>query len=173
MASGAVSAVDPHRLARAFVEAADEMPAALAWAARRGHDLRYDPELLAASLKLDGPGPLTHDPAEPYLITASFAEYRTFPPIWKFVDPHSGNDIGRAAYPKPGGPSVLHGQGLVCAHWSRMAYSVHGGPHANWGGPAAWQQPVEGTVALTIPDMLARLVHEVHESRGRMSPLTR
>jgi hypothetical protein len=173
MGRGAASALDPQQLARAFVEAPDEMPAAVAWAARRGLDLRYDPELLAASVKLDGPGISADDRTEPYLITASFDDYRALPPIWRFVDPRSGNDIGPPAYPRPVGPSVLHGQGLVCAHWSRMAYSVQGGPHSNWGGPAAWQQPVEGTVALTISDMLARLVHEVRDSRGRMGPLAR
>lgn len=68
--------------------------------------------------------------------------------------------------------SVLHGQGLICAHFSRMAYAEHGGPHANWNGMAAWQQPVEGTIALHVAAMLARLIWEVrYNSAGRMMAL--
>ena len=67
---------------------------------------------------------------------------------------------------------MLHGQGLVCAHFSRMAYAEHGGPHGNWNGTAAWQQPVEGTVAMNVSAMLARLIWEVrYNSAGRMGDL--
>lgn len=147
------------------------MPAALTWAARRGLDLRYESESLTASLRLVGPPAAEAQPGEAYLLTGCFERYRLLPPIWKFVHPTTGADIGLAAYPRPVDASVLHGQGLICAHWSRLAYSEHGGPHGNWGGPSSWQRPVEGTVALTIPDMVDRLVREVNWSRGRMAVL--
>jgi hypothetical protein len=158
-------------IARGFVEAPTEMPAALRWAARVGLDLSYDPRSLTGQLAISGPATADDEPDEAYLITADFDQYRLLPPIWKFVHPHTREDIGPGAYPRPVGPSALHGQGLVCAHWNRMAYAEHGGPHGEWGGPSSWQQPVTGTVALTIPDMLDRLVREVSWSRGRMAPL--
>jgi hypothetical protein len=152
-------------VARAFVEADEEMPAALAWARNKGLDLRYDADALTVSLALTGP------PDEPYLITGDFERYRLLPPTWRFVDPRTGEVIGTAAYPQPQHASVLHPNGLICAHWSRLAYSEHNGPHADWGATTTWQQPKAGTVALTIPDMLARLVWEVRVSNGRMAPL--
>ena len=162
---------EPHLVACGFVEAPGEIYAAMAWAKRKALDLRYDRETLTASVKLTGPAAVGEDPEEPYLLTGSFAEYRLLPPIWKFVHPVSGLDVGLAAYPKPVEGSVLHPQGLICAPWSRMAYAEHGGPHSDWGGQTSWQQPVSGTVALTIPDMLDRLVREVGWSRGRMAAL--
>ena len=147
------------------------MPAALAGAKRSGHELVYDEDALTARLRLEGPAAADDGPPEPYLITADFEDYRVLPPIWRFVDPRTGNEIGTAAYPQPTTTSVLHPNGLICAHWSRLAYAAVGGPHSNWGGPETWRSPSEGTIALTIPDMLARLAHEVAASRGRMAAL--
>lgn len=158
-------------IARSFVEAPTEMPAALRWAARTGLDLVYDSRSLTAHLAITGPADAENKADEAFLITADFDQYRLLPPIWKFVHPHTRQEIGLPAYPRPVGPSVFHGQGLICAHWSRMAYAEHGGPHGDWGGAGDWQQPRTGTVALTIPDMLDRLVREVGWSRGRMGPL--
>jgi hypothetical protein len=124
---------DPHLLARAFVEAPDEMPAAQSWASRRGLELVYDGVALTSSLKLAGAGIDDDQPAEPYLLIASFDSYRLLPPIWQFRHPETGKDIGVAAYPKPVGESVLHPNGLICAHWSRLAYKEHGGPHPKLG----------------------------------------
>lgn len=167
---------DPHLVARAFVEAEEEMPAALAWAGRNGVDLRYDRETLTASTKISGPAAdgADGDTDEDYLIVASFDSYRLLPPVWKLVHPETGEEIGLAACPKPQGDSVFHPQGLICAHWSRLAYSEHGGPHSDWGGQTTWQHPAGNyTVALTIPDMLDRLAREVRASRGRMAELPR
>jgi len=162
---------DPHLIARGFVEASGEMPAAIKLAARRGLDLCYDRRELTASLALSGPPAAPDGGEEPYLIIASFDDYPLLPPIWQFVDPKTGRDIGLPGYPRPVGASVFHGNALVCAHWSRKAYQEEGGPHGNWGGVRNWQNPVEGSVALTIPDMLDRLIREVGSSRGRMGPL--
>lgn len=171
LAALGVAGTPTDTIARSFVEAPTEMLAALGWAARAGLDLGYDSGSLTAHVAITGPASAENEPDEAYLITADFDQYRLLPPIWKFVHPHTRQEIGLAAYPRPVGPSVFHSQGLICAHWSRMAYAEHGGPHGDWGGASAWQQPRTGTVALTIPDMLDRLVREVGWSRGRMAPL--
>jgi hypothetical protein len=163
---------DPHLIVRRFVEAADEMPAAIALAARRGLELEYDPTALTAALSLSGPGAEAGAPDELYRLTGGFDRYRLLPPIWKFVHPITGEDVGISSYPGPTGSSIFHTNGVICAHWSRLAYAEHGGPHSDWGGPSAWQRPQPGyTVALTIPDMLDRIIREVGWSRGRMAEL--
>jgi hypothetical protein len=157
---------------RAYLEAVDELPAASRWALRRGIDLVLDVEALSLEAPLIGPAAEANAPNEPYLLVASFEDYRVMPPRWRFVDTRNGADIGVAAYPRPVGPSILHGNGVLCAHWNRLAYQEEGGPHGDWGGPANWQNPPAGTsTALTIPDMLERIVREVAASSGRMAPL--
>jgi hypothetical protein len=170
---------------RAYLSRPGELPDALDEARRCGLCPEWEPSLLTLRVALHGPpAPPPGEPSltvgaadpstwtEPYLLEGVFDDYRALPPTWRFLDPRDGRDIGPAAYPQPLGPSVLHGQGLICAHFSRMAYSEHGGPHANWNGPAAWQQPIEGTVAMHAAAMLARLIWEVrYNSAGRMTAL--
>ena len=161
-------------IARAFLAEPHEMPAAIRLARSLEVDLTYDEEELLATLSLTGPPAVEGQAEEPYLLKIDFDHYRTLPPGWRFVDPRVGEEIGKAAYPQPIGGSILHSNGVVCAHWNRFAYSANGGPHGDWGNgdPASWQttRPSE-TVALHVPDMLDRLVREVRSSRGRMAPL--
>jgi hypothetical protein len=149
----------------AFLAAPDEIPAALAWAERWRHDLVWDEATLTLRLRLtgrraDGEG------REAYLIEGVFDDYRLLPPLWEFLDPRDGAAIGPAAYPTPGAgvSSVLHSNALVCAHWSRRAYGELQGPHGNWGALTNWESVTEGTQAHSIPEMLARLAHEVDAS---------
>jgi hypothetical protein len=175
----------PAHVTRAYLQQPGELPAALIEARRCGLEPAWDPDGLRLRVTIEGPpaprpgepplSPGAAEPAmwtEPYLLEGVFDDYRTLPPIWRFLHPRNGNDVGPAAYPRPLGPSVLHPQGLVCAHFSRMAYAEHGGPHGNWNGTVAWQQPVEGTVAMHMAAMLARLTWEVrYNSAGRMMEL--
>jgi hypothetical protein len=160
---------DHLRFARAFVES--EMPAALAWAQRKGATTAYDP--VGLTLTLDARGPAAQDgmPDEHYRIIGAFGDYRTLPPTWQFVAPDTSALVGAPAYPQPTGASVLHPSALICAHWSRKAYGTEGGPHPDWGELSTWQEPKTGTVALTIGDMVGRLLSEIATSRGRMAPL--
>lgn len=165
----------PEAAVRAYLAQPEEIPAALAHARGLGLEPIWSGDALNLRLRLEGPSTAPSAAAvseEEYLIEGRFDQYRVLPPIWKFLDPRTGQDIGPAAYPQPLGNSVVHPAGLICAHWSRLAYAQHGGPHGNWGGPESWQTRVEGTEALTISDMLARLIWEVqYNTRGRMAPL--
>jgi hypothetical protein len=176
----------PAQVTKAYLEQPGELRAALIEARGSGLQPVWEPSRLRLRVALKGPrapalgdpppGPGAADPcmwSEPYLLEGLFDDYRTLPPTWRFLDPRDGRDVGPAAYPRPLGPSVVHSQGLVCAHFSRLAYDEHGGPHGNWNGTAAWQQPVEGTVALHMAAMLARLTWEVrYNSAGRMADLS-
>ena len=162
----------PKETVRAILGQESEIPAARAWARRRQLDLAYDEEALTLRLAMTGPSAISNSEPEPYLLLASFEDYDVLPPIWRFVDPRGGAVIGQAAYPKPTGASVLHSNGLICAPWSRLAYAVHGGPHNDWGVLNAWKTAAPtSSHALTIPDMLNRIVREVRQSCGRMAPL--
>jgi hypothetical protein len=170
---------------RAYLSAPGEMPAAIAYARSCGLEPEWDEHALVLRLPLLGvPAPSGEERpiavsdikaehlTEPFLLEGVFDDYRVLPPIWRFLDHRNGNNIGTAAYPQPRGASVLHGQGLICAHFSRMAYKEYDGPHENWNGVQAWENRVEGTEALTVSDMVARLIWETrYNSQGRMSPL--
>jgi hypothetical protein len=150
----------------------EEMQAAVAWARRRGLDLAHDATALTVRLVLDGPGVSDKHPREQYVIHGVLEDYDVLPPAWRFLDPRTDGIIGQAAYPQPGGNSVLHSNGVICAPWNRLAYEIEGGPHNDWGQMTSWKMPRPGnTHAVTIPDMLDRIHRDVNLSRGRMAPL--
>lgn len=160
----------PTQTVRTIVAQDQEIPAAFAWAKRAGLRLHYDEDVLA--LSLEGRSADGDDLTEAYLLTGQLDDYDVLPPIWRFVDPRNREIIGPPAYPQPISGSVLHPNGLICAPWSRLAYSSEGGPHNDWGVPTGWKTAAPGSShAVTIPDMLQRLVREVRQSRGRMAPL--
>jgi len=162
----------PKETVKALLAQESEMPAARAWAHRRGLELDYDAEAITLRLALVGPGAAPGAGPEPYLITASLEDYDVLPPIWRFVDPRTGAVIGTAAYSHPDGSSVLHSNGLICAPWSRLAYASEGGVHPDWGALTGWKTAAPTyTQALTIPDMLERITRDVRHSKGRMAPL--
>lgn len=162
----------PREVVKTILAQESGIPAAHAWARRRKLDLDYDSEALTLRLVLEGLGADPRGEPEPYLVMGSFEDYDVLPPIWRFVDPRTGTEIGKAAYPLPVGPSILHSNGLICAPWSRPAYACEGGPHPDWGSPTGWKTAApDYTHALTIPDMLDRIARDVGRSRGRMAPL--
>lgn len=154
-------------------QVAEELPAARGWAERREYDLEYDEEEVRLRVTLAGPG------GEAYLLEGIFEDYPTLPPIWRFVDPRTGERIGRAAYPRPANPhprgsalvieSGMEGV-VICAHFNRLAFAEQGGPHGDWGPLANWRNPGSNvyTFAETIGDMLSRIALEVSDSSGRM-----
>lgn len=152
-----------------------EIPAAIAWAEDKGLTHEWSRDDLSLSLRLQGrsesEGKIV---IEPYLLRGTFEDYRVEPPTWRFLDPRTGEAIGPAAYPLgawPGG-TVFHGNGLICATWSRDAYGDRGGPHSDWGTARAWQTAApQHAQAQTIPDMLARIYSELQLSPARMAPL--
>jgi hypothetical protein len=175
-----VTLVDPDDV-RANLLEADEIPAAIRWAEHHGLRHEWNGDELVFKLWLQGQceeGPLSTEEArekEDYLLVGTFPDYRVMPPEWRFVDPRDERDIGTAAYPHPGpfqNGSILHGNGVICAPWNRLAYADRGGPHGDWQDAASWQATAtDRTRALTIPDMLGRIRAEVEVSPRRLAPL--
>jgi hypothetical protein len=150
-----------------------EIPAALAWAEEKRLSADWKPDDLSFSLRLQGRG--ENEIVEDYLLVGTFHDYRVEPPTWRFLDPRNGDNIGPAAYPMgawQNGATILHGNGLICASWSRDAYGDRQGPHADWGAATQWQTVArESSQADTIADMLARIYAELRLSSSRMQPL--
>jgi hypothetical protein len=166
----------PAATVRALLDQAHEVPAALSWARRHGIQAKYEQEPLTLEITLTGPSAggaaevEVQTEAESYLVIADLTDYDVLPPAWQFVDPRNGKIIGTAAYPVGGG--IFHGNGVICAPWNRLAYGESGGPHSDWGPPTGWKTPRPPyTYAVTIPDMLERIVRETRGARGRMAPL--
>jgi len=154
----------PATVARASVEA--ELDAARVWAARHDWILSWEAETLLLRLAT------YHRPAQRLVeLLAKTDGYRALPPAWMFVRPGT-EEANAAVFPAagnmPGIGSIFHGSGVICAPWNRLAYTEHGGPHDNWSGPEAWLQVPEGTIAHTIPDMLAIIDAHLRASAGFM-----
>ena len=151
---------------------AEEIMAAIIWAKQKRLTPEWNRADLSFSLRLKGRG--ENDTVEDYLLVGTFDDYRVEPPTWRFLDPRTGESIGPAAYPLGAWPngSIFHGNGLICAPWSRDAYGDRGGPHRDWGAATQWQTAGrQHTQADTIPDMLARIYAELQLSPRRMQPL--
>ena len=157
----------------AYLEADDEIPGAIRWANHHGLSFTWDEEALTFTLHFESGSDRGSQP-EVYLLVGSFEDYPALPPAWRFLDPRTSREIGRAAYPAAGPfgkGSVLHDQGVICAPWNRFAYADKGGPHKDW-TPTGWQNLApDRTWARTIPDMLARVCAEVAISPRRLAPL--
>jgi hypothetical protein len=162
----------PRAVTELTLEEPEHLPAAREWAAVNGLDLVFDADALTVDVALSGP-PAEPDAApERYLIRGWLEDFDALPILWRFLDPRNGQEVGTAAYPQAASGTVFHGQGLICAPWSRLAYQLHGGPHTDWGALTDWKtfRPPY-TYAVTIPDMLDRLLRDTQKSTGRMAPL--
>jgi hypothetical protein len=167
----------PLEVVRAYI--AEELPGAQAWAKRRGLELAYDDEQLNLRVPLLG-SDRNGDP-EHYLLEGQLDDYRVLPPVWQFLHPDTGEEIGSAAFPAPpsegmnGVGSIFlpnGGNPAICARFSRLAYTPGTGPHPEWGELTGWDRFVEGQVyANTIGDMLHRIDLEVCASTERMEAL--
>lgn len=107
------------------------------------------------------------------ILLGDFRDYPALPPIWRFVDADGGSPlpVWPSAGAIPGFSSIFiiaGNQPIICAHFSRLAYGEHGGPHGDWGGATRWRDIQQGARAETLGDMLAVIARHVAASPGRM-----
>jgi hypothetical protein len=144
-----------------------QLKAARAWTQRKGGSLdwrREDLELRAV---------LTHpETGDEFYLQGRFEDYPALPPQWTFCSTDWEGCGEKRFFPASNGSqfgSVMHSNGLICAHFSRDSFGEYGGPHSNWGGPAQWVTPKDDTVyADTIGDMLEVIYRDLTQSKGRM-----
>lgn len=145
----------------------EEMPGIQAYATRRGWSVEWNPETLR--LIFLGKHPCDNTPMR---VVAAVDGYRALPPAWTFAPPE-GQPVGGSFFPQGGSPpamsSIFHQcHKVICAHFNRLAYSDHGGPHGDWRGPANWlEQKGKGHVyAERLADMFAVILVHLRASKG-------
>jgi hypothetical protein len=155
----------PRDVTIAVVE--DELPYLHAYARRHAWSVAWSPDDLRITAVGIHPG--NHDSVH---LHADLAGYRAQPPAWTFVeDPERP---GGPCFPAPGSlpggvGSVFHSHRVICAPFNRLAFSVHSGPHGDWGGPGDWLN-VRGKVrATTLAAMLTVIVAHLQYSPGWLS----
>jgi hypothetical protein len=114
---------------RAHVEA--EISQLEPWVKLHAWELRWDASALQLTVamrsKIDG---------ECYVLEMALDDYRALPPYIELIDSATGERGTRRCYPG-GGRGYFHTMPVICAPWSRKAYSAHGGPHSDW-AMASW-----------------------------------
>jgi hypothetical protein len=152
----------PLAVTRAVV--ATEMVAATAWCDRHGWTVAVTED----GLHVDA---TTAHPVTGTVIVfhADLDGYPAIPPVWTCRD--QDGHVGPATFPlpgeRPGIPgSIFHGNQVICAPWSRLAYAGHGGPHSDWGDLTAWKTIAGVTQAHTIADMLNALAVHLAASKA-------
>jgi hypothetical protein len=161
--------VIPAEHTRLVVE--DELQGACSWAERQAVLLDWVP----ARLQLRAT--LTHPQNERYFLSGSFDDYRALPPVWIFADAAFERAARLSDWPKgvqtPFGASIfiLHNNHpVICAPFNRLAYSVHAGPHGDWGGPANWMNAGQSYIrAETVGDMLQAIYRDFLITRERLA----
>lgn len=151
-----------HSVTLAAVES--EIGPMIAYGLRHGWDVTWVPEDLKVICR--GRHPADESPA---CLVAEVGEYRAMPPAWRTYnakDPAPGALKCPAVGPMPEGIASLFGPGVICAPFNRLAYKDHGGPHQEWGGPAAWLSVRNTVHAITLGDMLAVITGHLHTSPG-------
>lgn len=137
----------PASAARGAIEL--ELDGAREWASRHDWVLDFDPDRLTLRVAT------YHRPLHGLVeATADCGGYRAMPPAWQFVRPGT-DELDPAWFPRLAIIAMQQGRPVICAPWNRLAYAEYGGPHGEWSGAGSWLQRTEGTVARSVPDMLA------------------
>lgn len=119
-------------------------------------------------LNVHGEHPANDDPVQ---IRGDLVGYRAVAPAWTVFCPDTDGRFPTAGNLPNGKGSMFHGSGVICTHFNRLAYGVHGGPHKNWGGPGAWLDIREQVYATTLGEMLKQIVVHLKYSPGWTSPV--
>jgi hypothetical protein len=165
LTSAAVCDVIPAVITRVVVT--EELPAVLAWAARRpGWTVELDEPALHLNITTSHPAVGT-----PLRVRADLHGYRAVAPAWQFLSPESVG-TSTSPFPQPGNHpviqgSIFHGNRVICAPWNRLAYKENGGPHGDWGALTNWTEAADGyTKADTLADMLSQIELHLSTSPG-------
>jgi hypothetical protein len=95
--------------------------------------------------------------------------YPATPPAWHWFNPSTGKIDDPRDTPRGGG--FLHGAGVICAPWNRLAYTTvdSRGPHADW-TIGAWQGNPHTKACRTLSAMALRVAYELMKSyEGRLA----
>lgn len=104
-----------------------------------------------------------------YHLRVGCGGYPATPPAWHWFNPATGRVDDRRDTPRGG--SFLHGNGVICAPWNRLAYTAvdSRGPHSDW-QIGAWQNNAYTRACRTLSAMALRIAYELTKSYdGRLA----
>lgn len=155
----------PPEVSRASL--AVEFPSAASWAGRHAWTLDLDPAVLKVTVRL------THPNGTALVLVGEFDDYPMLAPAWRFVDETGASPT--SAWPAPRNVPELSSMFIngsrgpvICAHFNRLAYGEHGGPHGDWGAVARWREIDTGIQAATLGDMLSAINRHLSISPGML-----
>ena len=152
---------------------AHELPGVTAWAAR--HDqITLDTGFL--NQRVIRVVMVQEISGHTFYLQGNLDDYKALPPAWEWRDETWSTNKGLSLSPRPErspfGSSMFlrgNGTGVICAHFNRLAYGAHGGPHGDWGSEAQWMTAGDGYVrAVTIGDMLQSILRDLRFTKGHM-----
>lgn len=157
----------PRDLTIALVEGVELEPARQ-WSRRAGVELTWNADALEIRAVFT-----QRATGEDFHLLGRLDGYKALPPAWTFCDERWGTSNAKRNYPAaasmPGIGSIFHPNPVICAPFNRLAYSAHGGPHGDWGGPEQWLKAAPTSAhADTLADMLALIGRDMNHSSGRM-----
>ncbi len=106
---------------------------------------------------------------EIFIISFRCDNYREWPPLIDFIDPLSGQEGVKNAYPLSS-DGFFHSNVLICHPCSRKAYGDLKGPHADW-GLATWESNSKTGALKNIWAILSAIYGRISQSeiyKGRM-----
>jgi hypothetical protein len=95
--------------------------------------------------------------------------YPATPPAWHWLNPATGRIDEKQDTPRGG--NFLHGNGVICAPWNRLAYATvdSRGPHSDW-EIGAWQSNPHTQACRNLNAMALRIALELMKSyEGRLA----
>lgn len=136
-----------------------EMGAVESIANARGWNIsRPTPQVMHLDLPAKG--------GERFYLHVNLEGYAATPPAWHWRDP--ATDTLDLPAQTPAGGNFLHGSGVICAPWNRLAYQQVDlrGPHSDW-TLANWKLNSHTGGTRTLAAMALRVAHELSVSYQR------
>lgn len=106
---------------------------------------------------------------EIFIISFKCDNYREWPPYIDFIDPSSGQEGQKKAYPLSS-DGFFHQNALICHPCSRKAYRDLNGPHGDW-KLIDWERNPKIGALKSIPAILLAVYERISQPglyRGRM-----
>ena len=126
--------------------------------------LTLDEELLSFKVKM-----VSRIDKEVFIVFFKCDNYREWPLYIDFIDPISGKEGIKNAYPLSN-DGFFHGSVLICHPCSRKAYKELGGPHGDW-KMTCWETDSKIGALKNIPSILQAIYERISRPeiyRGRM-----
>ena len=107
---------------------------------------------------------------ERYILKIEFDNYKEWPLLLEFIDPSTGREGTKPAYPKCN-DSFFHSHPCICNPCSRKSYSSYSGIHNNW-NLVGWKQNPQVSSLTNLQSILQAIYFRINTKgryKGRMA----